>query len=63
MTVVAPEAFERAQVSRPTAPAPRTRMREPGVRWARRYAWRTTERGSAREAIGRERLGGSLMGK
>jgi hypothetical protein len=38
-------------------------MREPGVRWARRYAWRTTERGSAREAIGRERLGGSLMGK
>ena len=62
MTVVQPDARARAHTRRPTAPAPRTRIRAPGVRCARRKAWRTTERGSARAARGRSSVGGSLSG-
>jgi hypothetical protein len=60
MTDEAPDALAREQASRVQAPAPRTRMRAPGVRCARRKAWRTTERGSASAARGRSSVGGSL---
>jgi hypothetical protein len=54
ITVVQPLALAKEQVNKPTAPAPRTRIFDPGAIWARLNAWRTTERGSARAAEWRE---------
>jgi len=61
MTVVQPLARAREQVRRPTAPAPRTRILDPGAIWARLNACRTTERGSARAAAWRSRWSGILL--
>ena len=59
-TDVKPLARAREHARRPTAPAPRISTREPGCRCARRKAWRTTERGSARAATSRVTVSGSL---
>lgn len=53
VTLDAPRAMEREQASKPTAPEPITQTRGLGgveVKLARRQAWRTTARGSARAA-------------
>lgn len=63
VTLDAPKAIDKEHASRPTAPEPITQTRGLGgveVKLARRLAWRTTARGSARAAASYEHESGIL---